>query len=525
MRLDRVFIDGFRNLRDLNVEFDETRLTTVVIGQNGSGKSNLIEAIVDVFRFVDLDRGTPRFQYEIDYRIDSQVVRLTNRGGAPEILVDGERINRAFFERRREGLFPDLIFGYYSGTSRRLERLFDSHQRRYYDKIKLNDDLDACRQAARMRRLFYCRSIHGVFALAAFFAFPDTKVVELLRKKLGVTSFHSALALFRRPWFAKGPTRFGKEFSYDVWGAKGPAGRCARQLRDSAFYPLTLEDRPIDDYRDKGTAEQQLAAFLPNLDSLREFAAAYDDDRDLFSALEAVDISDLLRDLHLWLIRTNELSGDVGFGDLSEGERQLLMVLGLIRISRGRRALFLLDEPDTHLNPEWQHTYLSLIQDWTGVTADVAKCQIVMTSHNPLTIAGLEREEVRVLHAEGSNVRASMPYADPKGMGFTATLTEIFGMQTSLDIDTQRTLDERNTLAAMAELSETEGKRLILLNDQLSRLGFMFQDREPLYQDFLRAWGEVQYADRPPLTPKDIQRRRDAMKIMIQLLQQEGRPS
>ena len=41
MRLDRVWIDGFRNLKDVSVDFDETRLTTVVIGQNGAGKSNL----------------------------------------------------------------------------------------------------------------------------------------------------------------------------------------------------------------------------------------------------------------------------------------------------------------------------------------------------------------------------------------------------------------------------------------------------------------------------------------------------
>ena len=54
MRIDRVFIDGFRNLRAVEADFDENCLTSVIIGENGSGKSNLIEAIVEVFRHVDL---------------------------------------------------------------------------------------------------------------------------------------------------------------------------------------------------------------------------------------------------------------------------------------------------------------------------------------------------------------------------------------------------------------------------------------------------------------------------------------
>ena len=115
------------------------------------------------------------------------------------------------------------------------------------------------------------------------------------------------------------------------------------------------------------------------------------------------------------------------------------MVLGLIRISRGKRALFLLDEPDTHLNPVWQHSYFNLIRDWTGVAAETSNCHIIMTSHNPLTIAALGKEEVRVMFADDAGkVTVSAPYTDPKGMGFTATLTEIFGLPTSLDAERKK---------------------------------------------------------------------------------------
>lgn len=524
MRLDKVYIDGFKNLKNVSADFDKKHLTTVIIGQNGAGKSNLIEAITEVFRFVDLNRGEPRFRYEIDYRIEPHSIRLTNRNGSPLIIVDDKTIPRSEFDRKKTDLFPDLVFGYYSGGSRRLEKLFDSHQRRYYDAIKFNDIEIECQKALTERRLFYCRPIHGIISLLAFFAFPEQAVSKLLADKLGVTGFHSVLFHFHEPWYAKGGQSTKVETAKDLWDAKGPSGVAARHVRDSSFHPLTLVGDAIDDYRDKQQTEAQFAAFLRNSDALKSFAESYTDDRDMFAALEAIDISDLYRELHLWVTRVNDTSGDVSFADLSDGERQLLMVLGLIRISRGKRALFLLDEPDTHLNPHWQLIYLDLIRDWTGVAADADKCHIILTSHNPLTIAALQKEEVRVMFTnENMEVTVQPPYTDPRGMGFTATLTEIFGLPSSLDNETQQMVDDRNTLARVDKRTEIQEKQLIEINDKLGRLGFMYEDREPLYQDFLRAWQDVRYADRPILTPAQIEKQHNAMQFLIKsLLKKEG---
>jgi ABC-type cobalamin/Fe3+-siderophores transport system ATPase subunit len=519
MRLDRVYIDGFKNLKEAECDFDESRLTSVVIGQNGSGKSNLIEALVTIFRFADLNRGEPKFRYEVDYQIGGKKIRLSNLSGKPTINSDGDVMSRKAFEDSKRDVFPDLVFGYYSGSSRRLEQLFDSHQRRYYDAVKLEEDEHKCYEALLERRLFYCRPVHGAFALAASFGFPSDNVSRLLKDKLRISGFHSALALLREPWFAK--SRSNKATAEEFWRAKGPAGRCASHLKEVAFHPVSLTDSPIDDYRSSSSNESQYALFLRGGCALRSFADQYSDDGDMFYALENLDISDLIRDFHVWVKRPSDDSGDVGFSDLSDGERQLLMVLGLIRIARGKRALFLLDEPDTHLNPHWQHSYLDLIREWTEVAADSAsECHIVMTSHNPLTIAALEKEEVRVMSVgDDGKVCIAPPYADPKGLGFTSTLTEIFGLPTSLDAETQRTIDDRNQLTQIVKRTEGQERHLIEINDKLNRLGFLFEDREPLYNEFLQAWKDVRYADKPPLTPYQVEQRRRAMKELIQKLQ------
>lgn len=524
MRLDKVSIDGFKNLRGLELDFDERQLTTVLIGQNGAGKSNLIEAITQVFRWVDLRRNEPRFRYRVTYRIqplgqtvpEPPRVCLSNFPGEPAISVDGKEVTRTEFEKRKVEWFPDLVFGYYSGGSRRLEALFDSHQRRYYNAIKLEDDAARVTQAQVERRLFYCRPIHGVLALMALFSFPTPKVEAELADRLGITGFHSLLALFREPSWYAGGKKLGPE---ELWGAGGPAGRAVRRFKELAFHPFALEGNAVDDYRDKKQVEPQYAAFLPSLERLKQLAKQFKNEREMFYALEAVDISDLIREIQVWVTRRNDTSGDVGFADLSDGERQLLMVLGLIRVSRGKRALFLLDEPDVHLNPHWQHSYLKLIEDWTDIAAEREHCHIVLTSHNPLMISALSRDEVRVItQADDGRVTAAAPYADPRGMGFTATLTEVFGLATSLDVETQRLVDERNELVQAPERGDGQQRRLIELNDQLARLGFLNEDREPLYQDFLRAWHDVRYADRPPLTAVDLEARQRAMKALIQQL-------
>tara|TARA_E500000318_G_C3374320_1_gene139697 strand:+ start:112 stop:447 length:336 start_codon:yes stop_codon:yes gene_type:complete len=106
-------------------------------------------------------------------------------------------------------------------------------------------------------------------------------------------------------------------------------------------------------------------------------------------------------------------------------------------------------------------------------------------------------------------------------MGFTATLTEIFGLPTSLDAETQATLDERNELAALMDRSEQQEQKLMEINQKLNRLGFLFEDREPLYQHFLRALQDVKYENRRPASPDELKAQHDAMAQLIRELMQE----
>ena len=82
MKIDKLRIEQFKNLRAFFIDFNDQRLNAVLIGENGAGKSNLFEAITLIFRTLDLDEPVP-FAYEIIYRLGRGEQQRT--GAAPRV--------------------------------------------------------------------------------------------------------------------------------------------------------------------------------------------------------------------------------------------------------------------------------------------------------------------------------------------------------------------------------------------------------------------------------------------------------
>ncbi len=78
MRLDYLKIHDFKNLVEFSVDFDETckEPVTVVLGRNGSGKSNLNEALVIIFRDLLQGKPTKDFGYDLRYTLRNGTVNV-----------------------------------------------------------------------------------------------------------------------------------------------------------------------------------------------------------------------------------------------------------------------------------------------------------------------------------------------------------------------------------------------------------------------------------------------------------------
>ncbi len=243
---------------------------------------------------------------------------------------------------------------------------------------------------------------------------------------------------------------------------------------------------------------------MPNLESLHSFAAEYQDARTFFLALESTDFSELIHDVKIQ-VRVKSTNTDqvpITFHQLSEGEQQLLMVLGLMRFTKSHQSLVLLDEPDTHLNPHWSVDY---VKDLARVMSDNAlesteqqSSQILMATHDPLVIASLVKEQVHILKRDSHTgvCKWAPASVNPRGLGFTGILTsEMFGFRSDLDPETLADLDNRVRLVSKEEsLTSDEKKQLETIDKRLTDAGFSKSFSDPYYAAFVRAWGR-RYSD------------------------------
>lgn len=119
--------------------------------------------------------------------------------------------------------------------------------------------------------------------------------------------------------------------------------------------------------------------------------------------------------------------------NLSDGEHQLLHTLGLCLLFKDTNSLFLLDEPETHFNPQWRANFISrLRQSFSGSDNQ----EMLITTHTPFLISDSEPEKVLVFEKKEQKVTVNNPEYNTLG----ASINQI----------TMATFDKRETIGGLA---------------------------------------------------------------------------
>lgn len=580
MQLKHFALPHFRNLRQMAMDFC-THLPPVpggspsvppkpirshtLIGQNGMGKSNLIEALITIFRDIDLDRDAA-FDYTLAYEIRGRDIRIqadTAKQKRPFVWVDGQPESQGYLLKNRE-LLPSHIFAYYSGRNERIEVLFQEHQRRFNQRQEITADEvlpehllenftasdadiraleDAKRRREtrlkqvgddRLRRLFYCRGGHSQLVLLACLL-SDDPVFQKVLKNLHIESLESALFVLKEPHRLREKRRSGKfdenelsEGDPRFWYARGNVvSEFLDKLWEVAWAPIEQEATKPIDFRGRTEKQKQLYLFVPSHDKLKQLGERVGGTDSFFRYAEGAYIGDLIDEVRITVKKRDEHGGKVSFTQLSEGELQMLTVLGLMRITREDHCLFLLDEPDTHLNPIWKLRYFDDIE---GVlSADEGQLvqgesQILITTHDPMMVGSLQREQVHILRRQGDRTVVEQPDVHPQGMGVTGLLkSELFGLSSTLDIETERRLFRRNELFVKTPRTPEDDAELRRLSAELADLGFSTADfRDPDYALFVRKMAQHRKFRKPTLTPEEqAEQDRIADEIIDEILREE----
>ncbi|WP_343291260.1 AAA family ATPase [Vibrio harveyi] len=531
MKIDWLRLENFKNLTNFEVDFSLESERQVVIGRNGVGKSNILESIAWIFRDLDLGEES-EFEYAIKYRCRGHYVKVVSKGESTrkpkrkgsrrenvqrfkrsywviENAADiedksSEEVEELFveiketeFNRRNQAIknekgvyffpdtrvLPDYVFGYYSGISARFNEAFEDHERDYYQDQKNGEEMS-------LRTMFLAKPHHSQFSLLSFFAKNDESTAKFLSDEFDIESLSSVLFTLQEPYWsssAKKNALAKQKKDRRFWGAGGNVEPFLDKLFELAYAPMSGSERKEISINRTTNLETRYC-FLNSQNCLEKLAEGLEP-KEFFTRLESAIFSDVLSLDGSGLKIRVKLSGvkdAITFSEMSEGEQQLLTIIGLMRFTQQDESLFLLDEPDTHLNPAW---CLDLLKNLKDHGVDPKRSQILITTHNPLTFAGLDKHEVVIVdkNSDGS-IHSYHPTSAPKGMGFQAILTsDFFKLRSTLDRDTLALLDEKRELGLKADKSDEDRKRLAELNVQLGRLDFSHAARDPLYIEYIRA--------------------------------------
>jgi predicted ATPase len=445
-----------------------------------------------------------------------------------------DRQGGSIFNRRQQlqdittdEVLPEQVLTNFKGTEADIRAIEEAKQRRETRMKQAGDD--------RLRRLFYCRGGHSQLVLLACLL-SDDPVFQKVLKNLHIESLESALFVLKEPYRLREKRRNGKFDEVELnegdprfWYARGSVvSEFLDSLWQVAWAPIEQEVTQQIDFRGRTEKQRQLYLYVPNQAKLQELGRLVGGTDSFFRYAEGAYIGDLIEEVRITVKKRDEHGGKVSFTQLSEGELQMLTVLGLMRITREDHCLFLLDEPDTHLNPIWKLRYFDDIEgvlNQGGEALMQGASQVLITTHDPMMIGSLRREQVHILRRQADRTVVETPDEHPQGMGVTGLLkSELFGLSSTLDAETERRVLRRNELFVTKPRTAEEEEELSRLSAELADLGFSVADfRDPDYALFVRKMAKHRRFRKPELTPEEqAAQDRIADEIIEEILREEA---
>jgi predicted ATPase len=388
MRLKSVFISQYKNLKNFSLSFDGTSFIDVFVGKNGSGKSNLFEALIEIFRHLyEFDnKGEIGFEYSVKYEISGTETEITWKGG--KLSING-KVRKTIGDTP----LPDNVLIYYSGHNDTVSDLVQRYEADFRKRIKgANPD--------ESRRFIGIGSEYKQLLLAVLLIQPaENRARQFICQKLGIASLGSDMKLtLQRPAFATsalkalemdGIENFDPRTHY--WGADGITRDFLNKLITCVkgeFNHGNVYSSAVDHYQIPISIElfQQQFSGEPVTDVFRQF--------------DNLKTLGMLAEITIPLTLTNGL--DASIAHFSDGQFQSVYIYSIVELFKDRNCLTLLDEPDAFLHPEWQFDFLRQVFEIADTATKIN--HVLMSSHSAATLCPIEEQQISLFKIENSTV-------------------------------------------------------------------------------------------------------------------------
>jgi restriction system-associated AAA family ATPase len=437
-------------------------------GLNGSGKSNVLEALANIFYHLECcanvnhpQNFTEQFSaaeckpsaFELEYYIKPQseageycvenmvLVKIRKELHQNPIMTwqpfpfykEPERITEivsmpnAKYAAEGKNYLPDLIIGYSSGENETLSIPFLKARLLQFDEYKeavkkgyqfdLNNQSEIIYEKPESTMVYIDYEMSQAVLLANYLFQDRETVLKPLQNLLGIVDiqrfrmnlnyshlidnkpileqYQATLEKFKNCCTAS--YQDGTKIWYDFWindetrrafKTNFPSGIFelfqAFQILYTLNYRTTNQSTKSDVYQSRGYYTQGKVSLPSPNDRVFYFLDYY--------------ISKKAKG-------TNE-TRSLLLKQLSDGEQQFLHTLGICLMLKNKSALLLLDEPETHFNPDWRSKFISMLNEsLVAAESDNIMRDILVTSHSPFIISDCLPDKVIYFRKNKSNPR------------------------------------------------------------------------------------------------------------------------
>lgn len=342
MHLIFLHIDEYKNIQNRDFDFSKNTGYIALIGENGSGKSNLLEAISIIFSCLYNGQNAP-FNYKMVYDLAGQSQTVESKDG--KIITN-------------KAQYPSSVIACYSGEDLRLWHMaYESYHMQYFNKAISNKLYipsllyinKYCWKIAFISLL--CASEQGDQSITDFLK-TKLEINEVSEVELFFTIDNEKLEKFKEhdalTWF----NRFN-ETDYNV----------------NARVLATTEPNPSNDEIRKQKICKTIFQYLYLLSQPKQ------------NEINKVD--KLITDIKIKI-------QDIDFDNLSEGEKKLILIECITKVLGDKESLILLDEPDAHIHIARKKELLNAIDSFEG--------QTILTTHSPVFVNEINKKHASNLY-------------------------------------------------------------------------------------------------------------------------------
>ena len=354
MQLKKIWIKNYKNLNNFTLDFENGNNLSILIGNNGSGKSNVLEAISGMFAEAYRDvSNLLESDYTLEYKIEEQNYKIEKINGKRKVYNDDYPVSKKTDETT---YLPSNVIAVYSGEDLRLWNNF--YWQRYYEYLT---SVYKIGYPGKMG-MYYVNKYLWNISLFVLLLFADDfeNIKTYLDAEIGINDLE----------------KFQIKISFDYDSYDKNHNKLLKQFIDKINPEKELEltfsildwKKIISEEDSYFSAESNtifnnfMLAFMPKDFKLIKDIRLYKDGIDIIEAL-------------------------------SEGEKKLILIKSVLEFVADEKSLLLLDEPDAHVHEARKAKLYKLLKD-------TPNRDVVMTTHSPIIAKIADEKELIYLESK-----------------------------------------------------------------------------------------------------------------------------